>query len=49
MERWHRIQTQRTIGLVAICAGSILTLLGLVRIAFARMERRYSTEPPHAA
>ncbi len=45
MERWHLIQTQHTIGLIAICVGAILALLGLVRIAFARIERRYTSDP----
>jgi ferric-dicitrate binding protein FerR (iron transport regulator) len=44
MERWHRVQTQKLMGLLAICAGTILALLGLVRISFSRMERQYTTE-----
>jgi hypothetical protein len=43
MERWHHIQTQRTAGIVILCAGGILALLGLVRIAFAALERKYAT------
>jgi hypothetical protein len=43
MQRWHRIETQRLTGLIAICSGVILTLLGLVRIAFSRTERKYTT------
>ncbi|HVX84352.1 MAG TPA: hypothetical protein VH253_06005 [Phycisphaerae bacterium] len=41
-ERWHRIQTQQLAGVVSVCAGTILALLGVVRIAFARSERRYT-------
>jgi hypothetical protein len=43
MQRWHRIETQRLTGLIALCCGIILALLGLVRIAFARTERKYTT------
>jgi hypothetical protein len=42
MERWHRGQNQLATGLGALCAGAILTLLGLVRIVFAGFERKYS-------
>jgi hypothetical protein len=49
MQRWHRVQTQRTIGLVCVCTGVILSLLGVVRIAFARVERRYVAPPAPAA
>ncbi|HVS70635.1 MAG TPA: hypothetical protein VHQ47_05205 [Phycisphaerae bacterium] len=42
-ERWHRIQTQQLAGLLSACAGAILVLLGIVRIAFARSERKYTT------
>jgi len=48
MERWHHVQTQKLTGLVAICSGAILALLGLVRIAFSRMERQYTSESPAA-
>jgi hypothetical protein len=48
MERWHRVQTQKLTGLVAICSGAILAMLGLVRIAFSRMERQYTSETPTA-
>ncbi|MCX5662568.1 MAG: hypothetical protein NTW19_23045 [Planctomycetota bacterium] len=39
-ERWHRAQAQLVIGQVAVACGVILTLLGVVRTAFARAERR---------
>jgi hypothetical protein len=42
MERWHRVESQKLIGLVAICSGAILATLGLVRIAFSRLERKYT-------
>lgn len=46
MQRWHRIETQRLTGLIAICSGIILGLLGLVRIGFSRTERKYTLTPP---
>ncbi len=42
MDRWHRVESQKLIGLVAICTGAILAALGLVRIAFSRLERKYT-------
>jgi hypothetical protein len=42
MDRWHRVESQKLIGLVAICSGAILAMLGLVRIAFSRLERKYT-------
>jgi hypothetical protein len=42
MQRWHRVESQKLIGLVAICSGAILATLGLVRIAFSRLERKYT-------
>ncbi|MGN6369660.1 MAG: hypothetical protein ACTHN5_15480 [Phycisphaerae bacterium] len=42
MDRWHRVESQKLIGLVALCSGAILAALGLVRIAFSRLERRYT-------
>jgi hypothetical protein len=44
LERWHRVQTQQLIGLLAMCAGGIVALLGVVRMSFARIERRYALE-----
>jgi len=44
MERWHRVESQKLAGIVAMSTGAILALLGLVRIAFARMERKYAAE-----
>jgi hypothetical protein len=46
MDRWHRVESQKLIGLVAICSGAILATLGLVRIAFSRLERRYTESTP---
>jgi hypothetical protein len=48
MERWIRIQTQRAAGIVAASIGGILTLLGIVRILFARLEKRYMPPPTHS-
>ena len=42
IERWHRAQDQRAVGLVAVGSGIILILLGVVRTAFAAIERKYS-------
>ncbi len=42
MERWHRIESEKIAGLVGVCAGAILTALGVVRMLFARMERMYT-------
>jgi hypothetical protein len=44
MERWQSVKTQKQAGLVTMCAGGILALLGLVRIAFSRLERKYVSE-----
>jgi len=44
MEHQHRIENQHLAGLVCIGAGVILSLLGIVRILFARLERRYAQE-----
>ncbi len=41
MERWHRMQVEQTLGLCAVCAGAILAMLGVVRMAFAGMEKKY--------
>jgi hypothetical protein len=48
LERWHRVQNYRTTGLLTGCAGAILAALGVVRIFFSRLERRYDTEPAGA-
>jgi len=42
IERWHRTQDQRAVGLIAVGSGIILILLGVVRTAFAAVERKYS-------
>jgi len=44
LERWHRAQDQQTIGLATVGCGLVLTLLGAVRTAFARVERRHSSD-----
>ena len=41
MERWHMIQAQRLAGLLGMCGGGVLVLLGCVRIVFASVEKRY--------
>lgn len=41
-ERWDRAQRQQTVSLIVMGCGAILVPLGLVRIGFARVERRYS-------
>jgi hypothetical protein len=43
-ERWHRAEAQQTIGLVTVGAGLILVMLGIVRICFAKVERRFAGE-----
>jgi hypothetical protein len=43
-ERWHRAEAQQTIGQVTVGAGLVLVLLGIVRIAFAKLERRFASE-----
>ena len=43
-ERWHRAEAQRTIGLTSVGVGFILTLLGLVRIGFAKIEQTHVKE-----
>lgn len=44
MERWHRMQNYRLTGMVTGCAGIILAALGIVRMIFSRLERRYAGE-----
>ena len=44
LPRWERIERLNLIGLVAICTGGILILLGIARVSFARIERRYLNE-----
>lgn len=48
VERWHRAQAQQTFGLVGAGVGFILFLLGIVRIGFARIEQRFTTESDDA-
>jgi hypothetical protein len=51
-ERGHRpggqpgdpLRAQQTIGLVTVAAGFILAILGIVRIAFAKLEQRFARE-----
>lgn len=40
MERWHHAQIQQTTGLASAAIGIVLAFLGLVRIAFAKVEQR---------
>lgn len=40
-ERWDRAQRQQTVSLIVMGCGAVLVPLGLVRIGFARVERRY--------
>jgi hypothetical protein len=42
LERWHRAQEQRTLGMAAAGVGVILLLLGIVRTVFAKVERKFS-------
>jgi hypothetical protein len=42
LERWHRAENQRNVGLAAMGCGFVLALLGIVRIGFARLERKYT-------
>jgi hypothetical protein len=42
LERWHRAQEQRTLGMAGTGVGVILLLLGIVRTMFAGIERKYS-------
>jgi hypothetical protein len=48
MPRWERMEQLKLIGLVNMCSGGILILLGIARTSFARIERRYLTDaaPP---
>jgi hypothetical protein len=43
-ERWDRAQRQESVSLIVLACGAILMPLGLVRIGFARVERRYSVD-----
>jgi hypothetical protein len=49
--RWERSQNQRALGLVSMCGGVVLVLLGLVRVGFAWSERRLmaSQQPRNSA
>jgi len=44
LEHWHEAQAQQTVGLVSAGTGFILILLGIVRMAFAKIEQRYVNE-----
>jgi hypothetical protein len=44
LERWHRAENQKTVGLVTMGCGVVLMLLGIVRMGFARVERKYSLD-----
>jgi hypothetical protein len=39
----------RILGMLALACGGILTLLGIVRTIFARVERRYLATPPNSS
>jgi hypothetical protein len=41
VEEWHRLQEINSLGLMMVGSGFILSLLGVMRIAFAATERRY--------
>ena len=43
-DRLHHIEAQRTIGLATVGAGFVLAILGIVRIAFSKLERRFVGE-----
>jgi hypothetical protein len=43
MERWQHIQSQKLFGMVGMGAGVILGLLGLIRIIFAFVEKKYDS------
>jgi hypothetical protein len=45
LERWHHAQIEQISGLVATGVGVILVVVGLMRVAFARTEKLYSTDP----
>lgn len=42
LDRWHRAQAMQNVGLIAMGCGGVLTLLGIVRAGFARVEREYA-------
>ncbi len=44
VELWENAQTEKTLGKIAVGCGLILTILGAVRIGFARIERKYAAE-----
>ena len=44
LPRWERMEQLKLIGLVNMCSGGILMLLGIARISFARIERRYLSD-----
>jgi hypothetical protein len=44
LPRWERMEQLKLIGLVNMCSGGILILLGIARISFARIERRYLSD-----
>jgi len=44
MPRLERMERLRLIGLINMCAGGVLILLGIARMGFARLERRYIDE-----
>ena len=41
MERWHQAQAERAVGLTGMACGFILGVMGLSRLLFARVERKY--------
>jgi hypothetical protein len=42
VENWHRAQDEKAVATVAMGAGLVCVLLGLVRVIFALAERRYA-------
>lgn len=44
MERWHEAQVEQTAGLGSVGIGFILLAVGIVRIAFAQVERQYAQQ-----
>ena len=39
--RQERMERLRLIGMINMCAGGVLILLGMARMGFARLEKRY--------
>jgi hypothetical protein len=43
VQQWHRAQDQKALGNLALASGFILVLLGVVRVIFSVVERKYSS------